>query len=94
MRKKEKMLSVCLSFLFSGLGLIYNRRWISGILFGCIHIIMWFFLLRYFVIYIAYHVTVADGVMGNAPMVFGILITAILLNTIVSTILSAQSAGE
>lgn len=88
------MLSICLSLLFPGMGLIYNRRWFTGILFGCIHILLSFFLLRYFVNYLAYHVTVADGVMGDAPMVFGVLMIGILLNLLISTLLSSQSAQE
>ena len=39
------------------------------------YILFWFFLLRYFIIYLVYHVTIADGVVGNASMVLGVFVT-------------------
>ncbi|MFD0715693.1 hypothetical protein [Paenibacillus sp. GCM10027626] len=78
--KNDNMLPVCLSIIFPGVGQFYQRKWLSGTISLLIHVITSFFLLRYFIKYVAYFTLMPDGEMGGSASAFIIFIAIIIIN--------------
>lgn len=83
----EKRLALCLSLLFPGLGLIFKRKYLAGIICVLIHAILGFFLFRFYI----------DSVVSSYPMdgdMLLIFLFILVLNYVASAVLSVQSEVE